>query len=364
MKNAIFAVCIAFIASACRHPIEIIGQGDVMSASGNRDCLYADYQASQPNCTANEVDGEYLETYYPVATPGYIFSAWGNYCSKADGIDECSFNIPGKAIKDADLEQAPPLVAYFREQMSDDQVALLMGHSFFDPFSTRLPGQAALAGFENHQQHKFFSGGGGGAPIAFWNDKGSSNHKGIKRAMDSGNITLLGMTTYPNDFDYALSGYKNWIDYALKNNADFDVFIGMPWSTDPAAIELKAYQEGWDDYHRNEVHATIDILRDEYPGLDFYCIPYGQAGVALKKLFEAGKLTDITQLQGDWDTSVFTDDLGHPGKILIELGSLIWLRAVYGADLQNLDFGLSYNINMKNLADEILNKHDHRYDAP
>ncbi len=39
------------LVGACSHPIEIIGDGDVLSASGNRHCLLEDHQSGQANCT-------------------------------------------------------------------------------------------------------------------------------------------------------------------------------------------------------------------------------------------------------------------------------------------------------------------------
>lgn len=85
---------------------------------------------------------------------------------------------------------------------------------------------AASAGFDDHTQDKFFSGGGGGAPSAFWNDTGSDNNVGIKQVLDAGGISLFGMTYYPDpDRENNLQGYKNWINYALKNYDNFTVFI-------------------------------------------------------------------------------------------------------------------------------------------
>jgi hypothetical protein len=36
---------------ACNHPIEIIGDGDVTSTTGTRNCYLEDFKAGKENCT-------------------------------------------------------------------------------------------------------------------------------------------------------------------------------------------------------------------------------------------------------------------------------------------------------------------------
>jgi hypothetical protein len=55
---------------ACSHPIEIQGQGDVISASGSRNCSFQDFKAGRESCTQNLVVGDYNETYYAQADEG------------------------------------------------------------------------------------------------------------------------------------------------------------------------------------------------------------------------------------------------------------------------------------------------------
>lgn len=66
--------------NACRHPIEIWGEGDILSATGDRDCLLEDFQAGLANCVENDVTGDYEETYTGVPRAGYQFRRWANYC--------------------------------------------------------------------------------------------------------------------------------------------------------------------------------------------------------------------------------------------------------------------------------------------
>ncbi len=98
---------------ACSHPIEIVGEGDVLSATGTRTCLLEDFQAKKENCTRNIVHGEYTETYYAEPRDGWQFDQWLNYCTDAVN-NECAFNIPSDAVQKNWGATLPPLVAVFK----------------------------------------------------------------------------------------------------------------------------------------------------------------------------------------------------------------------------------------------------------
>ena len=352
---------------ACRHPIEIIGEGDVMSASGNRDCLLEEFQEGQANCAKNKVTGAYKETYFAVPRAGSQFVAWGNYCTKSAQADQCKFKMAKQQVQDSAIDEAPPLVAYFRKEVTTGHKALLMGHSFFDPFSNALPADAANAGVKGHTQVSFMSGGSGGAPLSFWNN--AEHSANIKNALDAGGFNLLAMTYYPLEEEGALpgenlQGYRNWIDYALHENSDFSVFIGMPWARNAAAFAYKEWYADWKMIHEQEIHGFVDALRQEYPGLNIYCLPYGQAVMELNKRFEAGKVPDLLGEVGEPGADyMFTDDLGHAGAMAYDLVRLVWLRAIYGIDLENYQDGYTYSIDLSEIAMLALSKHDHLYDT-
>jgi hypothetical protein len=107
----------------------------------------------------------------------------------------------------------------------------------------------------------------------------------------------------------------------------------------------------------------IDTLRADYPNNIFYCIPYGRAAIELKGLHESGSLPDVSNLIGDFETSLFTDLGGHPGKILVELGVLIWLEAIYGVDLNSYEYSSDFTIDLRPIASEIMATHDSEYNA-
>jgi hypothetical protein len=311
------------------------------------------------------VEGDYRENYAAVSREGWQFAAWGNYCARNSVGDTCNFELPGEVVQDAGMDEVPPLVAYFRRQFVSGHRALLMGHSFFNPFSVALPGDAVRAGFDDHDQAAFMSGGSGGAPLSFWNNEAQSD--AIKMALDEGGFTLLGMTYYPLQengvsIDDNLQGYSNWIDHALRENSDFSVFIGMPWGRNADSLTYWEFLEEWIPGHE-EVHGFIDSLRQEFPELDIYCVPYGLAVMELNKRFEAGRIPDLVGEVGDAGNHMFTDSLGHPGSMVEDLVRLVWLRAIYAVDLESYDHNYNYETDLVALANLVMNRHNHHYDA-
>ncbi|MCR9104195.1 MAG: hypothetical protein NXI15_02815 [Gammaproteobacteria bacterium] len=116
MKHLVAFAPLALLV-ACSHPLEVDGEGDILSASGSRDCLLEQFQASAPNCTQNYVIGLYDETYYAQPRPGWQFERWENYCEEQAG-NACSFSIPTGLVVQSWGETVPPLRAVFSEQGS------------------------------------------------------------------------------------------------------------------------------------------------------------------------------------------------------------------------------------------------------
>lgn len=99
---------------ACSHPLEIVGQGDIASASGERDCTLQDFQSGATVCSENRVATDYAETYTAVAHAGWKFYGWQNYCSDT-GAAPCSFDFQATAVGHFWGITVPPLVAVFVE---------------------------------------------------------------------------------------------------------------------------------------------------------------------------------------------------------------------------------------------------------
>ena len=353
------ALATVLLAAACSQPIEIIGQGDVESQTGTRDCSYADHEAGATNCTQNVVTGHYDETYTAEPHAGWHFHRWVNYCTQSPD-NTCSFDVPSSVVAQAFGQTVPPLTAIFRPDVVTGFESLFIGHSFFVPFANGMDFHAGEAGFADHAQSVVFSGGSSGAPEALWNNATKRNQ--IQAILDEGDTDLFGMTyhpTYPT-----LTGYVNWIDYALDANPDTRIFVALPWLPDPGSYDAATYSATWNAAHTALFHPLIDALRAEYPGVDIYGIPYGQAAAELYSLYDAGQLPGVDTLVSGSGDAIFRDSFGHADDILVALGELVWLRAIYDVDLSTYAHDPGYETDLKALADAIMDGHDPAYDAP
>lgn len=244
------------------------------------------------------------------------------------------------------------------EQPSVGFKSLLIGHSFFRPFADGMPNYVAAAGITGHSQTIVFAGGSSGAPQALWEN--ASKRAQIQAVLDGGDIELFGMTYHP---DYpTTAGYVNWINYALARNPRTRIFIALPWIPEPASYTTPVYGSTWHNLHP-QWHAFVDTLRGLYPGVEIFCIPYGQSAVELRNLFSAGNLPEVQNMIGSESNSIYTDSLGHPGIILRDLGRLVWLNAIYDVDLSTYTYGPYYATNLKGIAQAIRAGHDPNYDA-
>lgn len=110
--KTIFFFCIALVISACDHPLEIKGKGDILSLSGQRNCSLEEFQAGNANCSRNTVQGDYIETYTAQPRSGWVFNGWENYCTTSVA-NVCSFAVPANLVQNSYGSTMPPLVAVF-----------------------------------------------------------------------------------------------------------------------------------------------------------------------------------------------------------------------------------------------------------
>lgn len=107
MFKKILVTTVALASYGCTHPIEIVGSGDVVSLTGERDCQLED----QP-CN-NLIVLDYQETYWAQPRAGFDFSHWEG-C--ADATDACSFDVSASTVRGFWGDTAPPARAVFVEQ--------------------------------------------------------------------------------------------------------------------------------------------------------------------------------------------------------------------------------------------------------
>lgn len=110
--RTLFSFLILIFITACSHPLEIVGKGDILSASGDRDCPLSEFQAGHDMCQKNYVIDEYQEIYYAVPHNGWMFDHWVNYCTDASS-NECSFDTSANLVRRFWGATAPPLKAVF-----------------------------------------------------------------------------------------------------------------------------------------------------------------------------------------------------------------------------------------------------------
>ena len=238
--------------------------------------------------------------------------------------------------------------------------SLFIGHSFFRPMAEEMAVLAPLAGFDAHTQEVVFSGGATGSPEGLWLQ--DTKRATIQAELDEGDIDLFGMTYHP---DYpSLTGYVNWIEYALAANPDTIVFVAIPWITNPVNYTAASYAAALDVGYPAVAYPLIDSLRDEYPDTTIFAIPYGLSAGELYTRYADGELDDVTELVGSNGSGVFRDGFGHADHILEDLASLIWLQAIYGVDLAAFDAGYDWTVDLNTIASSILAEHDSAYDAP
>jgi len=350
-------IVLALALSACNHPLEIIGDGDIVSETGDRDCYLEQAAQADENCTMNMVQGAYVETYTAMPRSGWIFDRWYNACQSMLN-NECSFNVAASQVEQYWGETFLPLTAKFREQTTGRK-SLFIGHSFFVPFANRMTVHAANTGFTTHTQHVTFSGGQTGAPEALWNN--AAKRAEIQAVLDAGDVELFGMTYHP--VYPGLTGYQNWFNYALSKNPDTRFFIALPWLPQPGNYDGATYHTTWIDAHPQITHVLIDQLRALYPGTEIYCIPYGQAAGELYNRFAADNLPDVQNVIGNGDTAIFTDNLGHAGDILKDLGEYVWLYSVYGVRPATYNHDAGYQTDLRAIAETVIIAHDPHYDA-
>jgi poly(3-hydroxybutyrate) depolymerase len=236
---------------------------------------------------------------------------------------------------------------------------LFMGHSFFAPIARQIPAHMTRLGNDYHNQYVEMSGGESGTPIALWEDEGHRNN--VQEILNTGEVELLGMTASPT-----MEGYTLWIDYALSKNPNTKIVIGTPWFDFPADYsDAATYENTIIDGIDSKIQVDIDALRSLYPNTEIINLPYAFAAIELRNLFEVGQLPNITELIGsNADTSIFSDQKGHGhgNGLLLDLAEYIWLSHIYGIDLDSYEYSAGHDINLKEVANSILDKYAYYFE--
>ena len=266
---------------------------------------------------------------------------------------------------------APPATTSTLSSMSiPGYNTLYMGHSFGKPFADRLTDFAENSEIDGHSQDVAGRSGFEGSPQALWNNEEAKLE--IQGILDSGDIDLLIMICCSKDLiaTRSDSGITNWIDYALSKNPNTKFALALPWLTSPQGKYANAaeYANTWHKLHEKIWHTLIDELKKRYPETEIFCIPHGRAAIELRSQFEAGTLDDVDAMISNDGNAIFRDSLGHPDRILLDLGTLVWLRSIYDVDLSVYPVGhhpkelligntiAQYQIDLRGIAEAIVDE--------
>ena len=255
---------------------------------------------------------------------------------------------------------------------------LLIGNSFFKPYAYHLNNLASYANLNEHSSTVVNRGGENGRPINLWNDSNTEEHQLIKSTLDQGNIEVFGMTS---GYDFAsenpTEGHSAWIQYALQNNPNIIIFIAIgsfdfpngdsnssrpDWDSFASDNGFNSIQEFYDYYINEVIHKEIvDELRLEFPSTKIFTIPTGWATKNLAQMNLDNELLDDISMVGPKSSSIFTDEKGHQGQIVIETGTMIWLNSIYNVDLSSLNYDTGFTTDLHSISQDIINNHDPNY---
>ena len=255
---------------------------------------------------------------------------------------------------------------------------LLIGNSFFKPYADHLNNLAFEANLIEHSSVIVKRGGELGRPINLWNDSNTEEHQLIKSTLDQGNIEVFGMTSgYDIDSENPTEGHSAWIQYALQNNPNIIIFIAIgsfdfpngdsnstrpDWDTFASDNGFNSIQEFYDYYINEVIHKEIvDELRLEFPSTKIFTIPTGWATKNLAQMYLDNELLDDISMVGPKSSSIFTDEKGHQGQIVIETGTMIWLNSIYNVDLSSFNYDTGFTTDLHAIAKDIIDSHDSNY---
>jgi len=211
--------------------------------------------------------------------------------------------------------------------------SLFIGHSFFIPVAKLFAKVGNNKLYPNHNVRTFFQGGNKGSPNYLW-----ENHKddidSVLNSMDS-SLDLFGMTIANADTNLSnaqiVKGYQNWIDFVLSYHSETSFFIGVPWADVPSGYSTAdAYSKQIQQYSDRIYTNVITVLRKLYPNTTIFYLNYGSIAGEMRILLEQNDLVGVTNMIGSSGDSIFVDNKGHSGSMLLDLAGFVWSHWLYG----------------------------------
>ena len=157
-RIAVFTIsCLAALAlQGCRHPLAIVGEGDIVELNGSgRGCSLEQYRAQAASCIENEVSGNYFVNYQARPRPGWRFVRWEGPCGQDSDFGHCRLQVPADIVAQWDASeedaQAPASTAVF-QPVSGETGYLLAGTPVAGVAYT-TPTQAGVTGLDGSFQY-------------------------------------------------------------------------------------------------------------------------------------------------------------------------------------------------------------------
>lgn len=184
------------------------------------------------------------------------------------------------------------------------------------------------------------------------------------------------MTSGHNSYN-PIEGYKDWIECALQNNPNMNIFIPLaPFdfpNGDPNGTPLDwntlASDNGFSsivdmyNFYINEIshNDIVDQLHIEFPSTKIFTISTGQATFNLYQMNMDGVLLNQIEMFSPRETSIFTNQKGHSENIIRETSGLIWLNTIYNTNLSTYTYQTRFNTDLQEIAKQTTNSHNLNY---
>jgi hypothetical protein len=183
---------LGLVVAACKHPLEIRGQGDIADLTGSgRGCTLEQFQAADTACVDNNVTQGYFPLYGAEPRPGWKFVGWEGPCIPESPAMMCQLATPASLVEwwDETFPElaAPASIAVFELESASPIVT--------EPFVINSSTQG-------NQDEPSVSSMPNGNMVATWRDRNAASGDGdgssIKAQLFGPSGALLGDEIFVN----------------------------------------------------------------------------------------------------------------------------------------------------------------------
>lgn len=114
MKKLVTTFIVAGFIQACSHPLEIVGEGDIVDLNASsRGCTLEQFNAQDDACVKNVVLGDYSVNYSAVARAGSEFVRWEGPCGGVSSYPDCAHEVSAAVVQQFYFRTVPATTAVF-----------------------------------------------------------------------------------------------------------------------------------------------------------------------------------------------------------------------------------------------------------